>query len=447
MAWMALAGFPPVLAVQQRRLGASPAAQQPQPFVQHAARLQPRPAQRRAGPVLASAEAAAAPQQSAQPPAATAQQQQEQQQAAAAGQPSIVVHGAQVAVQDMVKHFQTRRGMFKAVNGVDVTMEPGTITALLGPSGSGKTTLLRLIAGLEEPTAGRVLFDGEDVTEYGVQDRDLGFVFQGYALFKHMTVADNITFGPRMRKMDIDCEKRVEELLELTGLQGLGGRFPPQLSGGQRQRVAMARALACNPRLMLLDEPFGALDPIVRKSLRNGLRDIVKRIGVTTVIVTHDQEEAWDIADQVVIFNKGLIEQQGTPEEVGRAPASPFVMNFVGDVNHLPASSQLVRKMSFHTDKPFVMCRPSDITVHTNYESPEAAASAAASVHDKQNMGKVVRYYLRFDDGVDIDFTVPRRQDEEQFDLDVGQRVYVSVPPERMMGFDYSEVDGSAVTA
>ncbi|PSC76396.1 sulfate ABC transporter ATP-binding [Micractinium conductrix] len=342
----------------------------------------------------------------------------------------------------MVRHFETRRGTFRAVDGVDVEMAPGTITALLGPSGSGKTTLLRLIAGLEAPDQGRVFFDDDDITAYEVQDRDLGFVFQGYALFKHMTVADNITFGPRMRKMEMDMQAKVNELLELTDLPGLGGRFPPQLSGGQRQRVAVARALACNPRLMLLDEPFGALDPIVRKSLRHGLRDIVRRVGVTTIIVTHDQEEAWDIADQVVIFNRGRIEQRGTPKEVGQAPASPFVMNFVGDVNHVPASCQFVRKVGFHTDKPFVMCRPSDYEVHTTFEGVEGAA--AATVHDKANVGKLVRYYLRFDDGVDIDIAVSRRVDEQQYDMEVGQRVLVGIQPSRMMGFDYSELDASA---
>lgn len=404
--------------------------------------------------MAAAADAVPATSQQEQQHTAAAQQQQQQQQeqggstngaAPARAAAGVHVRGARVVVRDMVKHFETRRGVFRAVNGVDVECAPGTITALLGPSGSGKTTLLRLIAGLEEPTSGRVFFDEQEITSFGVQDRDLGFVFQGYALFKHMTVADNITFGPRMRKMDIDLEAKVEELLNLTGLTGLGGRYPPQLSGGQKQRVAVARALACNPRLMLLDEPFGALDPLVRKSLRRGLREIVQEVGVTTILVTHDQEEAWDIADQVVIFNKGVIEQRGTPEEVARAPVSPFVMNFVGDVNHLPSHCQLVRKMGFHTDKPYVMCRPSDLSVYTNFE--DAPHAAPATVHDKANVGRVVRYYLRFDDGVDVDFVVGRRLDEERYDMDVGQRVFVEAPPSRLMGFDYPELDGTAVVA
>ncbi|EFN57811.1 hypothetical protein CHLNCDRAFT_143202 [Chlorella variabilis] len=403
----------------------------------------PQPRHRRAAPLVAAAEAASLEEQQ--------QQQQQPGSSENGGQPStsgrgaapaLKVRGAKVVVQDMVKHFETRRGLFKAVNGASVDMEPGTITALLGPSGSGKTTLLRLIAGLEEPTAGRVFFDGEDITGRSVPDRDLGFVFQGYALFKHMTVADNITFGPRMRKMGLDLEAKVEELLQLTELEGLGGRYPPQLSGGQKQRVAVARALACNPRLLLLDEPFGALDPVVRKSLRHGLRDIVRRVGVTTIIVTHDQEEAWDIADHVVIFNKGAIEQHGTPEEVAKEPMSPFVMNFVGDVSHVPASCQLVRKMGFHTDKPFVMVRPSDIRLRTNFE--ECQSCAPATVHDKANLGKSVRYYLRFDDDVDVDLTVSRKVDEEVYDLGVGQRVFVQVPPAKMMGFDYSDIDATS---
>ncbi|KAI3438825.1 hypothetical protein D9Q98_001242 [Chlorella vulgaris] len=405
--------------------------------------------QQRAAPVLAAAEAEAAPETAVALPAVEHEQQRGgsnngTQPSTSGRQADAVptVRGAKVVVRDMVKHFKTPRGLFKAVNGASVAMEPGTITALLGPSGSGKTTLLRLIAGLEQPNSGRVYFDGEDITEYGVQDRDLGFVFQGYALFKHMTVAQNITFGPRMRKMGLDLDAKVDELLTLTELDGLGGRYPPQLSGGQKQRVAVARALACNPRLMLLDEPFGALDPLVRKSLRNGLREIVKRVGVTTIIVTHDQEEAWDLADHVVIFNKGAIEQEGTPEEVSRAPVSPFVMNFVADVCHIPSTCQLVRKVGFHTDKPYVMLRSADIRLRTDFE--ECTSCAAATVHDKANMGKLVRYYVRFDDDVDVDLTVSRQVDEERYDFDVGQRVFVDVSPEQMMGFDWHEISTGA---
>eukprot|EP00887_Chlorella_sp_A99_P000888 scaffold5.g888.t1 len=362
--------------------------------------------------------------------------------------------GARVEVRNMVKHFHTKRGLFKAVDDVSAEMEPGTITALLGPSGSGKTTLLRLISGLEEPTAGRVFFDGADMTERSVQERDLGFVFQGYALFKHMTVAENILFGPRMRKLDVDFEAKVAELLELIELPTLGGRFPPQLSGGQRQRVAVARALACDPRLLLLDEPFGALDPI---ALRVGLKSLVQRLGVTTVMVTHDQEEAWDVADHVVIFNRGRIVQQGSPLEIAQNPASPFVMNFVGDVAHLPARCALSRRMGVVTDRPWIMVRPQDVRVHKGYA--EAGATAPATVEDKAHMGWAVRYYLRFDDGVPLELSVGRRaaggrgvaarrrEDEARYDLDVGQRVYVEVDPARIMPFDYADIDAAPASA
>lgn len=200
-----------------------------------------------------------------------------------------LLRGARVSIEEAVKYYNTRQGVFKALNGVTLDIAPGTITALLGPSGSGKTTLLRVIAGLEDPTTGKIFFDGEEVTNVSIQDRDIGVVFQGYALFKHMNVSKNISFGPRIRNADVDIEKKVEELLKLIELEEYADRYPGQLSGGQKQRVALARALACNPRVLLLDEPFGALDPVVRKSLRAGLGAIVRRLGVTTIMVTHDQ--------------------------------------------------------------------------------------------------------------------------------------------------------------
>lgn len=297
----------------------------------------------------------------------------------------------------MRKHYHTDRGLFRAVQDVDVEVAPGTITALLGPSGSGKTTLLRLIAGLETPTAGAIAFDGVDMTQRSIQDRDVGFTFQGYALFKHMTVAENIAFGPRVRRLRIDVQARVAELLALTGLAGYGSRYPPQLSGGQRQRVALARALACSPRLLLLDEPFGALDPLVRKALQRSLRDIVREIGVTTIMVTHDQEEAWELADSVVLFNAGRVEQAGRMEDIAARPRSPFVMNFVGDVMHLPASCLFVRKMGLTTARPFVMVRPSDVSLHADYRQPRICP---ATVIAKTLVGWTARYYLQFDDGL-----------------------------------------------
>ncbi|WBK02086.1 sulfate/molybdate ABC transporter ATP-binding protein [Methylocystis parvus OBBP] len=224
---------------------------------------------------------------------------------------------------------------------VSLDIRPGELVALLGPSGSGKTTLLRVIAGLNAPDRGAVYFDGEDATLLPVQDRRVGFVFQNYALFKHMTVADNIAYGlsvrpRRLRPSKAQIDAKVVELLKFVQLEGLGARYPAQLSGGQRQRVALARALAIEPRVLLLDEPFGALDARVRKDLRHWLRQVRHEIGLTTVFVTHDQDEAMELADRVVVLNEGRIEQVGTPAELYDQPASPFVISFVGEAIALP---------------------------------------------------------------------------------------------------------------
>jgi len=224
---------------------------------------------------------------------------------------------------------------------VSLDIRPGELVALLGPSGSGKTTLLRVIAGLNAPDRGKVFFDDRDATNLPVQERRAGFVFQNYALFKHMTVADNIAYGLRVRPRSDrpsrnEIYARVTKLLEFVQLEGLGERYPAQLSGGQRQRVALARALAIEPRVLLLDEPFGALDARVRKDLRRWLRDIHKQTGLTTVFVTHDQDEAMELADRVVVLNEGRIEQIGTPEDLYDHPASPFVISFVGEAVAIP---------------------------------------------------------------------------------------------------------------
>jgi sulfate transport system ATP-binding protein len=222
----------------------------------------------------------------------------------------------------------------KILDRIDLEIEPGELLALLGPSGSGKTTLLRLLAGLETAEAGAVRFDGEDAAQFTVQEGRVGFVFQSYALFRHMTVFDNIAYGlvvrPRRSRPSREAiAQRVAELLEMMQLQGFERRYPTELSGGQRQRVALARALAIEPRVLLLDEPFGALDAKVRKSLRKWLRDIHDRTGLTTVFVTHDQDEAMEIADRVAILNAGRIEQIGRPAEVRAAPATRFVEAFL----------------------------------------------------------------------------------------------------------------------
>jgi len=235
-----------------------------------------------------------------------------------------------------IRSVEKSYGRYPALNGLSLEVRDGELLALLGPSGSGKTTLLRAIAGLEFPEAGSILFDDEDVTYASAAARRVGFVFQQYALFKHMTVAKNVAFGLDVRKRKdrpdrAQIARRVDELLRLVELGDLGKRFPAQLSGGQRQRVALARALALDPSVLLLDEPFGALDAAVRKSLRRELRRIHDATGVTTIFVTHDQEEALELADRVAILNKGRIEQVGDPVEVSEHPASAFVAGFVGD--------------------------------------------------------------------------------------------------------------------
>ena len=237
-----------------------------------------------------------------------------------------------------VKNIHKRFGDFTALNNVSLDFPAGELSALLGPSGCGKTTLLRIIAGLEHPDSGQVLLDSNDAAQRHVRERQVGFVFQHYALFKHMTVFENVAFGLRVkpraeRPSEQQIRRKVKELLELVQLDWLAERYPPQLSGGQRQRIALARALAVEPRVLLLDEPFGALDAKVRKELRRWLRRLHDDLHVTSIFVTHDQEEALEVADQVVLMNKGKVEQIGAPAQVYNYPASPFVYGFLGNVN------------------------------------------------------------------------------------------------------------------
>lgn len=241
-----------------------------------------------------------------------------------------------IQVHELSKSF----GHFKALDTVSLTFNSGELVALLGPSGCGKTTLLRIIAGLESPDQGVVLFDGRDATTTHVRERGVGFVFQHYALFHHMTVFDNVAFGltvrpRRSRPGKREIAGRVHELLKLVQLDWLADRYPDQLSGGQRQRIALARALAVEPRVLLLDEPFGALDARVRKDLRSWLRRLHDELRVTSIFVTHDQEEAMEVADRIVVINQGRIEQIGAPGEVYNSPATPFVYGFIGDANRL----------------------------------------------------------------------------------------------------------------
>lgn len=235
-------------------------------------------------------------------------------------------------------------GNFSALKDVSLNVPSGELVALLGPSGCGKTTLLRIIAGLETPDSGNILFSGEDATFKSAKDRQVGFVFQHYALFRHMTVFENVAFGLRVRPRSLrpnesEIRKRVHELLNLVQLDWLADRYPPQLSGGQRQRIALARALAVEPKVLLLDEPFGALDAKVRRDLRRWLRRLHDELKITSVFVTHDQEEALEVADTIVVMNQGSIEQIGTPQEVYDFPANSFVYEFLGNINTLETSS------------------------------------------------------------------------------------------------------------
>jgi sulfate transport system ATP-binding protein len=252
-------------------------------------------------------------------------------------------------------------GDFQALDDVSIEVPDGSLTALLGPSGSGKSTLLRAIAGLETLDAGRVVIDGEDVSKKPTQKREVGFVFQHYAAFKHMTVYENVGFGLKIRKWKKpQVSDRVHELLRLVQLDGLADRYPSQLSGGQRQRMALARALAVEPQVLLLDEPFGALDAKVRKDLRAWLRNLHEEMNVTTIFVTHDQEEAMDVAGQLVVMNQGKVEQSGSATDLYENPANEFVMSFVGEVNRLgddyvrPHDMEVVLDPDDHTEQGMV---------------------------------------------------------------------------------------------
>jgi sulfate transport system ATP-binding protein len=260
-----------------------------------------------------------------------------------------------IEIRNVSKNF----GEFRALRDVSLTVDSGELVALLGPSGCGKTTLLRIIAGLETADRGSILFAGEDTTDVHVRERQVGFVFQHYALFRHMTVFENVAFGLRVkprgaRPSEAQIRRKVHDLLNLVQLDWLADRFPSQLSGGQRQRIALARALAVEPRVLLLDEPFGALDAKVRKELRRWLRRLHDDLHVTSIFVTHDQEEALEVADRVVLMNAGHIEQVGSPQEVWDHPASPFVYGFLGDVNlfHGRAHEGLVTLEGLQIDSP-----------------------------------------------------------------------------------------------
>jgi sulfate transport system ATP-binding protein len=307
------------------------------------------------------------------------------------------------------RHISKRFGDYTALDDVTVVVPDGSLTALLGPSGSGKSTLLRVIAGLEVPDSGTVLIEGEDVTSRPARTRGVGFVFQHYAAFKHMTVADNVAFGLSVRRRPKpEIKAKVAELLELVGLAHLGGRYPSQLSGGQRQRMALARALAVEPRVLLLDEPFGALDARVREELRAWLRRLHDEVHVTTIFVTHDQEEAMEIAEQIVVVNEGRIEQSASPAEIYDEPASPFVMSFVGPVTRV--GGRLVR--------------PHDVQVLTD----AGEASEQAVITRIVRLGFEVRVELLPPEG-DLLTAQLSRSEADQLELVEGQIVHIRVDP------------------
>ncbi|HEY3828499.1 MAG TPA: TOBE-like domain-containing protein [Solirubrobacteraceae bacterium] len=314
-----------------------------------------------------------------------------------------------IEVHDVTKRF----GDFLALDDVCVRVGDGALTALLGPSGSGKSTLLRIIAGLETPNAGRVLIGEHDVTDTPARTRGVGFVFQHYAPFKHMTVYDNVAFGLTVRRRPkVEIRERVQELLSLVRLDGLAERYPAQLSGGQRQRMALARALAPAPEVLLLDEPFGALDAQVRGELREWLRRLHEEIHVTTIFVTHDQEEAMEVAEQIVVMNAGRIEQAGTPHELYESPRNEFVMSFVGPVNHLGDA----------------LLRPHDIQILPGEDAPPGTLEAL--VRRVVHLGFEVRVELTLPDGRDI-WAQVTRESAQQLELEEGQILTVRLPTPR----------------
>jgi sulfate transport system ATP-binding protein len=346
-----------------------------------------------------------------------------------------------IEVRDIHKNF----GSFVALRGVSFAVKTGELVALLGPSGSGKTTLLRIIAGLDTADSGTVIFDGEDATRRSARDRGVGFVFQHYALFRHMSVFENVAFGMRVRPRgqrpsDEAIGKRVNELLGLVQLDYLGDRLPSQLSGGLRQRVALARALAVEPKVLLLDEPFGALDAKVRMELRRWLRRLHAEIHLTSVFVTHDQEEALELANRVVVMNEGEIEQDGTPEEVVEHPATPFVVNFLGNVNIFHGRVQEGRALlgplnieypEHANDEPKTAAgysRPHELEITRT----EDGGGLWATVGDVRVAGALVKIEVNDGDGRPIQVELGRDQ-YEQVRAIIGERIYIK--PRRVRVF------------
>jgi sulfate/thiosulfate transport system ATP-binding protein len=342
-----------------------------------------------------------------------------------------------------IRNISKRFGNFVALDNINLDIPTGELVALLGPSGCGKTTLLRIIAGMESADQGEILFSGAEATHLHARDRNVGFVFQHYALFRHMTVFENVAFGLRVkprkeRPSDAEIKRRVMELLGLVQLDWLADRYPSQLSGGQRQRIALARALAVEPKVLLLDEPFGALDTKVRKELRRWLRRLHDEMHISSVFVTHDQEEALEVADRVVVMNHGRIEQIGSPDEVYSSPASPFVYQFLGNVNVFHSRlhggfAEVERSES--SEKALAFVRPHDIDI-----TREALADAlAATVQHVHPIGPVVRVELLHNSEiVEVELS---RERHESLALAAGQQVWFR--PRQMKVFEKPAVAGS----
>lgn len=347
-----------------------------------------------------------------------------------------------IEVKNITKTFDA----FKALDDIQLKIETGELIALLGPSGSGKTTLLRIIAGLETAEAGEILFHGEDAKHKRTKDRNVGFVFQHYALFRHMTVFQNIAFGLEVKPKSIrpnkeQIKKKVHELLSLIQLDWVADRYPSQLSGGQRQRIALARALAIEPKVLLLDEPFGSLDAKVRKELRQWLRRFHDDLHITTLFVTHDQEEALEVADKIVVMNKGRIEQVGTPEDVYHNPASTFVLNFLGNVNlfhsrvengkmaigNIPAASDKAAKA--RSAKMYV--RPHQLAVTRTSASADSLRAVVVFINPA---GSVVKIEARADDGNLIQAEIPQ-EEYHALKLSKGQQIFLT--PKNVTYYEY----------
>ncbi|MGL5032602.1 MAG: sulfate/molybdate ABC transporter ATP-binding protein [Microcystaceae cyanobacterium] len=342
-----------------------------------------------------------------------------------------------IIINNVAKQF----GSYQALADINLEIPDGKLVALLGPSGSGKSTLLRAIAGLEPPDQGTIIINGKDATHVDIRKRNIGFVFQHYALFKHLTIRQNIAFGLDIRKTPKpEVKKRVQELLQLIQLEGFGDRYPSQLSGGQRQRVALARALAVQPQVMLLDEPFGALDAKVRKELRAWLRRLHDEVHLTSIFVTHDQEEAMEVADEIVVMNQGKIEQVGSPADIYDHPATPFVMSFIGEVNVLPSTAKLFGNhltdaqgnAVIHTSySAFV--RPHDVTVQTEADDVTVQATVQRVTH----LGWEIQVELL----LSAQESVLAHLSREQFtslNLKIGQRVFIKPRQTKV----FSEADG-----